>query len=84
MYACGASVTDCKSLHCIVSETSSTYSACMSEKVRANRLNIALSSGRELANGLEVFLARPALWEGRQRQFSVYCSHRRVLNVALT
>lgn len=38
-----------------------TGTAGVGEEVRTNRLDAALSCGRELANSLEVFFGRPAL-----------------------
>lgn len=45
-----------------------TGSAGVGQEVRANRLDAALDSTRELADGLEVLFGAPALGESRQRE----------------
>jgi hypothetical protein len=42
-----------------------TYSAGISQEVRANRLDVAVGTLTKLANGLEVLLASPALGQDR-------------------
>lgn len=49
-----------------------TYSAGISQKVRANRLNVAIGRRAELADGLEVLLAGPASRQHGQRQRNLH------------
>jgi hypothetical protein len=51
------------------------YSASMGKKVRANRLNVAIDRMAEVADGLEILLASPSLWENRERQGNLHGSH---------
>jgi hypothetical protein len=62
-----------------------TYSAGVSQEVRANRLDVAVVGLAEGASGLEVLLASPALRQDRQRQCDLdvrHCVEWRVLVLA--
>ena len=45
------------------------------EEVRANGLDGSLDSLGQLANGLEILLGSPALWESRDRARNLHGSH---------
>lgn len=45
----------------------------MGEEVRSNRLNAALSCGREFSDGLEILLGRPTLSEGGEGGGDLCC-----------
>lgn len=50
-----------------------TYTAGMSQKVRANGLKSALGSAGQSADGLEILLSGPASGEGRQSNVDNLC-----------
>lgn len=52
-----------------------TYSASISQEVRANRLNIAVVGLAKLTDGLEVLLASPAFRQDRERQGNLNVGH---------